>query len=193
MKKWLGGLLIFIFGMLASAILFLVTSQPRGHSVELLPVPTPAPLIVQVEGAVNHPGVYPLSPGSRVNEAIAAAGGLKPDANQNQVNLAALIKDGDKISIPSLEDQLKSASLVIPPKGTSAPSDPTTPPIGIVNINQASLEDLEKLPGIGPARAQRIIEYRQANNGFKSIEEIQKIDGIGPSIFNQLKGLITVD
>ena len=193
MKKWLVGLLMFLFGMLASAVLFLVTSQPRGHSVELLPAPTPAPWIIQVDGSVNHPGVYRLPPESRVGEAITAAGGLKPDANQSQINLAARIKDGDKISIPSLEDQPESASFASPAKVVPLSSDPVATPGAIININQASLDELEKLPGIGVTRAQRIIEYREANNGFKSIEEIQEVNGIGPSIFDQLKDLITVD
>lgn len=192
MKNWLGGLSLVLFGMLLSAILFLVTSPPRGHSIELLPAPTPSPLIVQVDGAVAQPGVYHLPRDSRVGEAIAAAGGLSTTADQSAINLAERLKDGEKIFIPILNPHPTPGSVGPssnnPSRSTISPGEPTP-----VNINEASLEELEKLPGIGSSRAQQIIDYRQAHDGFKSPDELLNIKGIGPVIFDQLKDLITIE
>ena len=192
MKNWLGGLSLFLFGMLLSAILFLVTSPPRGHSIELLPAPTPSPIIVHIDGAVVHPGVYHLPKESRVGEAITAAGGLSAAADQSAINLAERLKDGEKLFVPVVESHPVSASTSLPLNLNSRSTGSISPTI-TVNINSASLEELEQLPGIGSTRAQLIIDYRQAHDGFKSADELLNIKGIGAAIFGQIKDLITID
>lgn len=194
MKTWLRGIMIFLFGVLASAVLFLVTAPPRGHSVDLLPAPTPAPLVIQVSGAVNQPGVYRLPRDARVSDAIIIAGGLLPDANQTALNLAARLKDGEKVLVLSLNATPAPAVNSAQPASKSKPAtDPMATLAAPININLAPLEMLEQLPGIGATRAQDIIDYRQAHDGFKSIDEIQEVSGIGPATFEKLKDLITVN
>ena len=150
------------------------------------------PLVVHVSGAVSHPGVYELIQGSRVQDAIQAAGDLTPDADAQALNLAAPLDDGALVHVP-----LKSAEQppMISP-GISAPSpagNPGSAPGGLININTASQSELESLPGIGPVLAQRIIEYRQSHGSFSSTEAIMDISGIGPATFEKIKDLITVN
>ena len=191
MKSWWGiawpislGVLI---GLLVAGFILLVSSSPRGEAIRILPPPSPLPLSVYVSGAVAQPGVYNLPQGSRVQDAIRAAGEALPDADLGALNLAAPLEDGDRVEVPLI--------------GAAGSSQPT-PGIsrfatggatgGPVDINSATQEALEGLPGIGPTLARRIIDYRQANGPFASIEAIQDVEGIGPGIFEEIKELITV-
>lgn len=171
---WLG---IFL-GLLTGAVVMLVALQPRGTPVELGPIPTEAPLVVSVVGAVQTPGVYSLPPGSRVENAVKAAGGLTLLANTEAVNLAGLLRDGQQVFVPSRAETAE----------TLAPSERR----GLVDLNTASLQDFMALPGIGETRAQDIINYRQQNGGFTHIEELMNISGIGQSTFEKLKIYITI-
>ncbi len=173
-------------GLLGAAVLMLLNSQPRGKSVAILPPPTAAPIIVHVSGAVVQPDIYTLPPGSRTWDAIEAAGGFLPEAYTNTLNLAAQLEDGDKILVPSLTkgETSKNANDEEPPSNNI--------PVFPININTASLEELELLKDIGEVKAQAIIDYREANGPFTTIEQIQNIPGIGPGIFNKIKDLITV-
>jgi competence protein ComEA len=193
MKQWHYTLLVFLVGMIASAALFLVASPPRGTAVELLPAPTPAPIVIDVDGAVLRPGVYSLPRESRVQDAIQAAGGLSQTANQNAVNLATRLKDGDKLTIPALGTPF-AIEPATPPATRSKAVDPSlATPGALVNLNTASLEELQTLPGIGPTKAQQIIDYRQAHGVFKTIDELQNVTGIGPATFEQLRSFVTVN
>ncbi len=203
MKKWLHPLLWIMLGMVASAAIFLISSPPRGKPVELLPAPTAAPILIHVDGAVKSPGVYGLPRDSRLQDAINEAGGFTDQANQGAVNLATRLKDGDKVHIPTLSTP-SAPEPVVSSDGepTAAPSGKTrsgaanaatATPSGPVNINTATLEELQTLTGIGPTRAQDIIDYREAHGGFKTIEEIQNVKGIGPATFEKLKDRITVN
>lgn len=174
-------------GIAASAIIFLVVTPPRGEPVELLPAPTPAPILVHVVGAVQQPGVYPLPRESRVQDAIQAAGGFAEEADQKAVNLAARLKDGEKITVPGVDDPVLPAP-AIPESSRSGNLS-----VGPVDLNSASLEELQTLPGIGETKAKAIIQYREQNNGFDNIEELQEVDGIGPATFENLKELVTVN
>lgn len=193
MKNLFQALLWILVGMIASAVLFLVVMPPRGKGVELLPAPTAAPILVHVDGAVQKPGVYPLLRESRAQDAIQAAGGLSPNANSSAVNLAARLKDGDKLIIPGI-------GTALPPPTASTPSSrsgktiagQTATPSGPVNLNTATIEELQTLPGIGATRAQDIIDYRDSHGGFKTINEIENVSGIGPSTFEKLKDRISV-
>lgn len=192
------------FGLLSAGLVYLTSRPPQGAAITLLPPPTPAPLVVQVSGAVAQPGVYDLPQGSRVRDAIEQAGGLLPSADSAALNLAALLEDGKRLEIPSLPPVKASPTFTPTLRPGSPTAIPTTPPaptiaapppatpVGLVNINTATLEELDTLPGIGPSIAQRIIDYRTANGPFKTIEEIQNVSGIGPATFDKLKDLITV-
>jgi competence protein ComEA len=141
---------------------------------------------------VLNPGVYELPPRNRVQDAIAAAGGLIDSADTNVINLAAFIEDGQYLAIPYQNVELIYAS---PQAPTSLPTTSRSAIIDIdgpININTANQEELETLPGVGPVIAQRIIEYRQINGSFQTIEDIQKVQGIGPKTFEKMQEMITV-
>jgi competence protein ComEA len=195
-------------GLLGAGILFLASRPPRGNAIRLLPPPTESLWVVQLSGAVVQPGVYELPAGSRVQDAVRAAGGFTPDASTAAVNLAAPIKDGEYIIIPAIPPTPVAAIPIAtstPQPATRLENPPLTPdplpatqvppaatPAGLININTASLEDLDRLPGIGPVMAQRIIDYRTTNGPFAVIDDIMNVQGIGPATFEKIKSLITV-
>ncbi|NLO89277.1 MAG: ComEA family DNA-binding protein [Clostridia bacterium] len=149
-------------------------------------------IVVHVAGAVENPGVYSFDSGARVNEAVNAAVPL-PEADLDGLNLAAPLKDGEKIIVGE-RDLFKSSEGEA--GGAQGQGDTGVLSEGTpdkININQATLEQLDTLPGIGPAYGKRIIEYREKNGGFKSIEEIMEVSGIGPKTFEKIKDLITVN
>jgi competence protein ComEA len=197
-----------VCAFLAAGILYLAASPPRGEAIILLPVPSPLPLVVQVSGAVKQPGVCQLSPGSRVQDALEAAGGPLDGADISALNLAAPVQDGERIEVPAAEVRLASppqdsapgfagsraqTGVEVGPMTTPTPQGAALPPsTGKINLNTAGQAELESLPGIGPALAQRILDYREQSGPFKTIEDIQKVKGIGPGIFAKIKDLITV-
>jgi competence protein ComEA len=186
MKSWQNILLGIFVGIILSSAIYLIASPPRGTTVELLPAPTAGPLMIHVDGSVQQPGVYPLSRGSRVQDALLAAGGMTGEANTAAVNLAAPLRDGEKLHIPA-------QGTPFAPRAPAYEEETAQPNlVGPVNLNSASLEALENLPGIGPTRASQIIAYREQNGGFQSIEEIMEVSGIGPASFERLKDWITV-
>jgi competence protein ComEA len=178
-----------ICGLIGAGIVFLASRPPRGSAILLSPPPTPRLWVVQVSGAVVYPGVYDLPTGSRVRDAVQAAGGLTAEANASAINLAALLKDGQSIVIQT------SASLDSPPAQRGNPLSLTIEPgsTQLININTAALEELEELPDIGPVIAQRILDYRTANGPFLTIEELMKVLGIGQVTFDKIKDLITAE
>jgi competence protein ComEA len=176
-----------LFGLLGSGVILLVARPRDGQAVLLRPPPTPMPLIVDIDGAVRSPGVYTLPVNSRVRDAVEEAGGFREDASQGSINLAALLEDGSHIYIPAISQAAEADSggggaLGISPEGEMIP---------LVNINQASLDVLISLPGIGPVTAEKIISYREEHL-FSRVEEIQKVPGIGPATYEQIKLYLTV-
>jgi len=141
-------------------------------------------LVVHVSGAVTNPGVYTLPYGSRVNDAVLLAGPLS-EADLDALNLAALLSDGQKISVPKEGEVSRDPELI---SGGIPPSRE-----GKINLNTATLTELDSLPGIGPATAQKIIDYRTQNGGFKSVDELDAVSGIGPKKLEQLKDLVYVN
>jgi len=180
-----------VIGLLATGLILLVSSPPRGESIKLLPPPTPPPLTVHVVGAVAQPGVYNLPSGSHVQDGVEAAGGLLPEANPQAINLAALAQDGERIFIPTGVPRPPTTLPGGTPAATNA-KPPSPVPGELININTASLEELDSLPGIGPVTAQKIIDYRQNNGLFARIEDLMDVAGIGPATFAKIKDLITV-
>ena len=142
----------------------------------------PKTIYVQVAGAVNKPDVYQLPEGSRVYAAIEAAGGLLDSADDSDINQAALLEDGQKLYIYTVDEATSLAA-----KAQAEEADD-----GLVNINTATVTELKTLPGIGESKANQIIAYRDANGSFSSIEDIKKVSGIGDGIFNQINSLIKI-
>lgn len=143
------------------------------------PTATPAPLAVYVTGAVAEPEtLYSLPPGSRVSDAVNAAGGALPDADLERVNLAGFLHDGDQIHVPFAEEQA-----ALPTPGGS----------GILNVNTATADELDTLPGIGPALAQAIVDYRDANGPFTSLDDLDAVSGVGPALLADLAALIVFE
>jgi competence protein ComEA len=177
-----------LFGLLSAGLILLVSKPKPGRAILLRPAPTPHPVVINIDGAVVSPGVYTLPVQSRVVDAVEAAGGLAENASPGSVNLAAELEDGSQIYIPARNlSQETSAELVGSAVGISESGEM----ISLVNINQASLEALIGLPGIGPVTAEKIINYRE-DQIFTRIEEIQKVPGIGPATFEQIKIYLTV-
>ncbi len=137
-------------------------------------------LVVDVAGDVRRPGLYKLPAGSRVEAAVIAAGGATRKAQLDAVNLAAPIADGEQIVVPG--SGAGGAAAVPSPAGTS-PSAP-------LDLNSASVAQLEALPGIGPVTAQKILDYRTQHGAFHSVSELEGVPGIGPAHMAQLKGLV---
>lgn len=160
--------------------------------------PTPPPLRVYVTGAVANSDVYVLPPGSIIKDAIQAAGGFATDANPEQINLALELKDQQQIHVPRTGEENPP-----PPvqggrqnadTGSSDSTGQSAPAVTqAININTATLEQLDTLPGIGPAIAKRIVEHRESIGPFATVEDITQVSGIGEATFAKIKALITVE
>lgn len=146
-------------------------------------VEEPAPaVVVHVVGAVRSPGLYQLPEGSRIDDAIRKAGGARTRADLSLVNLAAPVADGQQILVPS---RLGSGA---------APGPAAAPPVssGPVNLNTATLEQLDELPGVGPVTAGKILAYREEHGAFQSIDELDAVPGIGPARLEELRQLVAL-
>ncbi len=180
------GLLGVLSGLAISGVaLWLLTAPPQA-TLTLLPPPSPEPWLIQVDGAVQRPGLYRLPPGARVNDALQAAGGPRPEADLQQVNLAARLQDGARVWIPRRAET--------PPPTPSPPAAgwPTSPATGKLDLNTATAAQLEALPGIGPALAQRILDYREQHGPFRQVDDLLAVPGIGPTKLEQIRPYVTV-
>lgn len=144
-------------------------------------VQAPKVLTVHVVGAVAKPGVYTLEEGKRIYDLIQLAS-LLPEADPALINLAAPLQDGKQVYVPFKGETSAGGT----PQKTGVSGE------GLININTAGLKELDSLPGIGPALAQRIIDYREKHGNFVAVEDITKVSGIGPSTLQKIKHLITV-
>ncbi|MDD5370856.1 MAG: helix-hairpin-helix domain-containing protein [Anaerolineaceae bacterium] len=186
MKVWQIIALCVMFGFFAAGVLYIISTRPQGDAIRLIPVPTQSPYLVQVIGAINQPGVVAVPMGSRVQDAIDAAGGMRPDAEIQSLNLARILQDGERIYVPSIGEYVLT-------NATPPPARPDIPlPASLINLNTASQAELEQLPSIGPSKAQAILGYRQSQGAFTSIDELLDIPGIGPSLFAKIKDLVTI-
>jgi competence protein ComEA len=182
-----------LFGAAAAVavLLLLAIRHFGGGSAAPTATPLPAPvrakpaaaklLVIDVAGAVRRAGLYRLRSGSRIDDAIAAAGGPTSKAQLDSVNLAAPVADGEQIVVPG--SGAAGVAAASPPAAGSSPSAP-------LDLNSATLEQLEGLPGIGPVTAQKILDFRQAHGAFHSVAELEGVPGIGPAHMAQLKGLV---
>lgn len=160
-----------------------VPEEDTNDSIEDQPVEAGSSLYVQVAGAVIHPGVYELDEGSRVFQAIEAAGGLSDDADDRTLNQASAVSDGDKIYVQTYDEAVVSNN-----EAASAVSGDED----LVNINTAGTDELKTLSGIGESKAASIISYRDSHSGFKSVDELTQVDGIGDATLNKIRDMITI-
>ncbi|MEL7644755.1 MAG: helix-hairpin-helix domain-containing protein [Anaerolineaceae bacterium] len=194
MKTWQSVFLGFIGGLLLSGLILLLILPQRGEPIQLVTATpdqraqltaTTATLEVYVAGAVAAPGVYTLPVGSRVHQALSAAGGAAQDADFERVNLSAFLMDGQRVYMPRLGEAVPADDT------TRAQSIQTTSP-GLVNINGADLQTLMSLPGIGETKAGAILSYRNEHGPFTSLEELLNVPGIGQALLGEIRGFITL-
>lgn len=143
-------------------------------------------IVVEIKGDVANPDVYEISEGSIIRDLITKAGGLTNEANIDKINRADKLRDNQLIVIPN-KNELSNANTNI-----NVSKEGNTAEDGIININTASLEELQKINGVGEVKAKSIINYREKNGGFKSIDEMKNIEGIGDKTFEKMKDQITI-
>ncbi len=168
------------------------TDLPVASTIPLASPPslTPIEVVVQVAGAVAQPGVYRLADGARVVDLVEAAGGALADADLQALALAGRLTDGQRVQVPRQGE-------VLPPSVLGAAPAPDSPGVGSVptapvDLNVATMAELDTLPGIGPATAQAILTYRERNGPFRTIDDLGEVQGIGPARLEALRGLVRV-
>lgn len=161
--------------------LTITTATPR-------PTATVASLMVDLRGAVSKPGIYTLPVGSRVQDALILAGDVLSNADLRTLNLARRLNDGEQIYVPLIGEVVTAPT----PSTKSGTLQTATSPGGKININTATLAELDRLPGVGPSIGQRIIDYRTQNGDFKKIDDLKKVRGIGDAMFDQIRDLVTL-
>ena len=178
------------------ATLASTATQPPAETPTTAPTPTPLPVRVYVTGAVVNSDVYILPSGSIIKDAILAAGGMTLEADDERINQALELEDQQQIHIPRLDEEnplppVQGGKTTAPAKEQENKASQSGD--ALVNINTATLEQLDTLPGIGPAIGQRIIDYREQFGGFGSPDAIMEVSGIGEATFEKIRLLITVD
>jgi competence protein ComEA len=188
-------LAVYVAAALALALIGAryLRDSTRGSSVASAPAPairldraSGGRVVVDVAGAVRRPGVYRLESGARVDDAVRRAGGATSRADLASINLAAKLEDGKQVLVPVRAPAGGAAGTAAPP-GTSA-----TAPGQPINLNTATLEQLDTLAGVGPATAQKILDYREQHGGFSSVDELDRVPGIGPGRLAALRDLVRV-
>lgn len=154
--------------------------KPVAKPVVITSTPEAPKLFIHVVGAVEHAGIYQLTFNARVFDAVEAAGGFSEAADQSSVNLARVLSDGEQIIVARIGDNSNSAAA----GGFNGAA-------ALINLNRASASELDALPGIGPAIAARITDWRAANGGFKKKEDLMQVKGIGQKLFAQIKDQVT--
>lgn len=148
-------------------------------------------IVIYIIGSVGTPGIYELNVNSRVSDAVNAAGGLLEDADLSKINLAFKLEDGQKITIPSINDKTNEEvtyeDFITSEPGNIISDSSSNNSNTKININTASQTELESLPGVGPSIAEKIINYRTENGNFKSIDDLKNVSGIGESKYNEIK------
>ena len=165
------------------------TDVPEAPAAEAVLPTEPARIVVHIVGEVNNPGVFELEEGARVDDVLQMAGGETEYADLARVNLAAFLRDAMQIIIPAVGDDVADVFIY---EGTDDVPTPAVQASGLVNVNTATSVQLQTLPGIGPALAGNIIEFRENNGPFSCVEELINVMRIGPAILNGIRELVTV-
>ena len=201
-KPWillLSGLLI---GLLAAGVILLIAQPRQGVPITLLPAPsatatslpsptkTPEPILVQIGGAVQTPGTYTLVSETRLEDLINEAGGLASDADLDRINLTLKLQDGSYYYLPIPGEDIPATAANAPGYLASAGDDGFTYPL---NLNTATQEELESLPGIGPSKAADILAYRDVNGPFATLEDLANVSGIGEATIENLCDYLFVE
>ena len=168
-------------------------SDPLLDGVESQRDSEPLRIAVHVVGAVQQPGVYHLAVGSRGDDAVRSAGGATSQADLKRVNLAAVLVDGQQLWIPRIGERLVPNTLPITlPNAAPSNAVPSNGVPALVDINQATVADLDRLPGIGPSTARAIVDHRTRNGPFASVDDLLAVRGIGPAKLAELRALVRV-
>ncbi len=185
LKTWQSITLGIICGAVILASILLITLPDQMTPLTILPTVTVPPYQVYVIGAVRTPGVVQLTRNSRIQDAINASGGVMDDANLAQINLAAVVTDGQKIIIPKIGDP--------PIQDSTTKVESSLAETPVISLNSANQQDLEKLPGIGEEKAKAIIIEREKRGRFQSIDELSEISGITRNLLNQIRPFLYID
>jgi len=163
--------------MLAVTGVLLVARRPA-PPIRIIEAPDQSEVAVQVDGAVVRPGIYRLRSGARLADALAAAGGVSADADLGGVNRARRVRDGERITVPR----------------TAGPGSIEAPAAGgtVLDLNSATTEALETLPGVGPVMARRIVDYRISHGGFRRVDELLQVKGVGPRLLEGLRARLVI-
>lgn len=164
-------------GFLFSGLIILINAKPAANPIQIIPAPTTSPIQVFISGSIQNPGIYKLAKGSRLSDLIDLAGGSK-SLEMDHINLAAKLYDGQHIHLSDDSSQQEFQTYLDAEK---------------ININEADVNELDSLPGIGETRAKDIVEYRTTVGYFDKIEDILNVKGIGESTFDQIKDLIATN
>lgn len=204
MKKYI--LFIIVTSIILGVTFLIPKTKPK--EIVIKPVITPktevviSKIKVDIKGAVKNPGVYELESGKRVNDAILLSGGLLKTADTKTINLSKLLTDEMVIIVYTKEEVTSAKEVVVEyiekeciceaVTNDACLDIDTSPTSNLISLNNATEAELDSLPGIGLSKATDIINYRVANNGFKTKEELMEVSGIGEAIYNQIKDLITL-
>lgn len=201
MKVWHIAVLCILIGLLVSGLILIVARPVRGVPIVLVAAPTatttslPRPtstqpfIKAQIGGEIASPGIYAIPFQSRLGDLILAAGGITSSADIIRINYAEIVKDGDYFYIPASDEE-------IPETAANAPSNFDSHTFTVnypLNLNKATQEELETLPGIGPTKAADIVAYRERNEGFQSLEDLLEVPGIGETTFEAIREFLYIE
>ena len=202
MKSWFKLIYGLLLGLLLGGVILLIAKPATGDAIALISAPsatpsrqpsptnTPEPILVQISGKVVSPGIYSLQQDARLQDLIDLAGGLAADAEKNRVNGAALLRDGDYFYIPDVDETIPETAANSPVNlNVDLDSEYDYP----LDLNTATQEALESLPGIGPTKAEDIIAYRDLHGRFTSVDELSNVSGIGEVTVESLREYLYVE
>jgi len=176
------GLVLLFLGLALALVVGSWRARGRGGGEGMArpeePLPVVEGVVVHVVGAVARPGIYRLPRGARVGEAVAMAGGFREEADTEALNLARVLRDGEQVRIPE--------------RGGSSSGSGGSEGGALLDLNSASREELQKIPGIGPVLAERLVRYREEHGPFGSPEDLLQVPGIGPSKLREIKAFLGV-
>jgi competence protein ComEA len=193
-KQYLG-LGIIVAVVVGVVLVILRSERPRDLVLQIEPVSHSADVTVYIGGAVAEPGLYTLPRGSRVAHAIELAGTL-PEADLAAISMARELRNEESIAVPF---QMPSSDVAPLPSGSASPSNSAAssgnPPVdtSLINVNTASASELERLPGVGPAIAARILEFRESNGPFATLDDLARVQGISARMVEEFRALATVE